>query len=299
VKRPKRGLDTAAIKEAAARLGITVDAVYRRLRQGRTWEEAVSEGPYGHRLRVAILKSASRYIYGEAQQARGQEEHEDFSITLKLLELLREGWSRPGIFDVACGFAVGLGHARYLFRRAERAAFMRREFLSITPDYDYSRVNVPDRDPADGRRHYGNKYASRGLDTAAIKEAAARLGITVAAVYRRLRQGRTWEEAISEGPYGHRLRALAAERVARHDSTANCIPDEDIEAAGGGFGERPTGDDRHHAPNRARAAGYAALPAADRRGAPKRISSPAQAQREKALRAAHRAAAEREIYFGA
>ena len=95
----------------------------------------------------AILDSASRHIYGEAQRARSRDEYENFSISLKLLQLLRDGWATgPSIFDVACGFAVGLCHARYLYRRGERAAFMRKEFLSITPDYDYSRETVPNRD---------------------------------------------------------------------------------------------------------------------------------------------------------
>lgn len=254
---------------------------------------------------VAILESACKYVYGEAQRAHDNEEHEDFSITLKLLELLRDGWaSRPGIFDVACGFAVGLCHSRYLWRRGERAAFMRREFLSITPDYDYSKETLPNRDPADGRRHYGNQYGSRGMHTRAIKEAADGLGITTHSIYTRLRNGWTWERAISETrqraerkPHGHQFRNLAPQKVAQHDSVPSCIPNEDLPRAGERFGDIPNADDRYPASNLTRAAGYAALPLADRRGArKKRISSPAQVRREKLFRAANRATA---TYFGA
>jgi hypothetical protein len=66
---------------------------------------------------LAILESASKHVYDEAQRARTREEREDFAITLKLLGLIRDGWSTgPAIFDVACGYAVGLCHARYLQR---------------------------------------------------------------------------------------------------------------------------------------------------------------------------------------
>ena len=125
---------------------------------------------------LAILDSASRYVSREAKRAYNREEHEDFSITLKLLELLRDGWaSGPGVFDVACGYAVGLPHARYLHKRSERAAFVRREFLQAIPDYDLSREPLPERDPADGRRR--SKGRESRLDTRTIKEAAAKLGI--------------------------------------------------------------------------------------------------------------------------
>jgi hypothetical protein len=109
---------------------------------------------------LALLEHAIDYVYGESQKrARTREEHEDFAITLKLLGLLRDGWSTgPAIFDVACGYAVGLCHARYLYKRAERSALMRLEFLRAIPDYDYSTEIMTDRDPADGRRHYGNQF---------------------------------------------------------------------------------------------------------------------------------------------
>ena len=253
---------------------------------------------------LTLLTHAIDYTYGESQKrARTRQEHEDTEITLRLLGLLRDGWSTgPAIFDVACGYAVGLCHARYLFKRAERAAWMHREFLSITPDYDYSKEPLPDnRDPADGRRHYGNKPGSRGMDTRAITEAAARLGITTYAIYGRLRNGWSWEEATSQTrqppgrkPYGNRLRNLATQRISEDESIPSRYPHEDVEAAGERFGDRPTTYDRHSASSRAGAPDFTARPGTDRRGAPKRLSSPAQARLEARFRAANR-----EVYFGA
>lgn len=110
-----------------------------------------------------LLTDASEYLYRELQKrARTREEHEDGSISLMLLKLLREGWaSGPNIFDLACGLAVGCVHARYMHKRAERAAFERLELLRAIPDYDYSTEAKPGRDPADGRRHFGNQFGCR------------------------------------------------------------------------------------------------------------------------------------------
>jgi hypothetical protein len=197
---------------------------------------------------LALFEHAIDYTYGESQKrARTREEHEDFTITLKLLGLLRDGCATGDLFNLACGYAVGLCHARYLYKRAERSAFMRLEFLRAIPDYDYSTEIMPDRDPADGRRHYGNQF-----------------------------------------------RNLAAQRNAQHDSITSRDPNEDIEAAGKRFGDRPIAYDPHSAPSRAGAPDFTARPVADRRGAPKRISSPAQARLEARFRAANRA-----VYFGA
>ena len=118
---------------------------------------------------LTLLEDAIVYIYREAKLARSCEEHEDFAITLKLLTLLRDGSAGPALFDLACGYAVGLPHATYLYRRAARAAFMRQELFRATPDYDYSTEIVPDDDPTDGRRrYYGNGFrnlAGEALDS--------------------------------------------------------------------------------------------------------------------------------------
>jgi hypothetical protein len=60
---------------------------------------------------------------------------------------------------LACGYAVGLPHAKYLYRRATRAAFMQQELQQTIPDYDASTQTIPDHDPTDGRRrYYGNRF---------------------------------------------------------------------------------------------------------------------------------------------
>jgi hypothetical protein len=144
------------------------------------------------------LDHALVHVWREAQLARTCEEHEDFEIALKLLGLLHRGRSGPGLFNLACALVTGLPHAKYVYRRAERAEFMRLEMLRCVPDYDYSREPKIGLDLADGRRHFGNNFASHGMDTQAIKEAAAKLGINKTAIYGRLRRGWTWEQASSE-----------------------------------------------------------------------------------------------------
>ncbi len=178
---------------------------------------------------VAILDAASRHVSREAKRAYNRDEHEDFSITLKLLELLRDGWASGPVFDVACGYAVGLTHHKYLYKRAERAAFVRREFLRAIPDYDYSREALPERDPTDGRRHYGNQHRLGKRD---------------------------------------RIRNLAAESIARPDTITGRVSNEYQSAKCERPGDRlPVADDRYPVPDLLGAGGHAARPVADRRSA--------------------------------
>jgi hypothetical protein len=250
---------------------------------------------------LTLLTHAIDYTYGESQKrARTRQDHEDFAITLQLLGLLCDGWTAPDLFSLACSYAVGLTHKKYLRRKAERAEFEHLQLLRCIPDYDWSREpRIPDRDPTDGRRHNATDRATdKGR---AIKETAARLGMTKSSIYGRLRNGWSWDEATSQTrqppgrkPYGNRLRNLATQRNAQHDSITSCDPNEDIEAAGERFGDRPTTYDRHPASSLARFADYTTVPVADRRGAPKRLSSPAQERLLERSRAAVRA-----VYFGA
>jgi hypothetical protein len=115
---------------------------------------------------IAILESASIYLHGEAQLARSENEHEDFSVSIKVLALLREGWSEgPGLFDLACGYAIGLPSSKIFYKRAKRAAFQHQQFLRLIPDYDYSNEKPPEHDQTDGRkRFYGNRFTGRLCD---------------------------------------------------------------------------------------------------------------------------------------
>jgi len=121
---------------------------------------------------VAMLESASKYLHLEAQLARSENEYEDFSISIKVLALLREGWSAgPGIFDLACGYAIGLPSSKIFHKRAKRAAFQQQQFLRLIPDYDASRGIVPEHDQTDGRkRFYGNRFTGRlcNMGTSAV-----------------------------------------------------------------------------------------------------------------------------------
>jgi hypothetical protein len=112
---------------------------------------------------TAILESPSIYLHREAQLARSENENEDFSISLRLLALLRDGWSAgPGIFDLACGYAIGLPHSKIFYKRTKRAAFQQQQFLRLIPDYDWSNEMPPKDDPTDGRRlFYGNRFTGR------------------------------------------------------------------------------------------------------------------------------------------
>jgi hypothetical protein len=121
-------------------------------------DESARDGP-------AILESAIFYLHREAQLARSENESEDFTITLRVLELLHGGWEGPGILDVACNYAVGISHAHYLHQREARAAHLHQQFLRLIPDYDYSNEKPPADDPTDGRkRFYGNRYTGRLCD---------------------------------------------------------------------------------------------------------------------------------------
>src|SRR6266852_7900398 len=94
------------------------------------------------------LEHAIDYTYSVSLTlARTREDHEDFSIALRLLSLLRDGWATGDLFNLACAYTGGLCHKKYLRRRAESADFERRELLAIIPEYDVSTEKPIDRDP--------------------------------------------------------------------------------------------------------------------------------------------------------
>ncbi len=119
------------------------------------------------------------HVWREAQLARTCEEHEDFLIALKVLGLLHRGGSGPGLFNLAVTFVTGLPHAKYLYRRAERAEFQRLELLRGIPDYDYSlEPRIPDCDRTDGRRHFGNQFRKKHIIALKIKQIDSLCGST-------------------------------------------------------------------------------------------------------------------------
>jgi hypothetical protein len=115
---------------------------------------------------VLTLEHAIVYVYGESKLARSENEYEDFSISIKVLALLRDGWSAgPGLFDLACGYAIGLPHSKVFYKRTKRAEYQHKQFMRLIPDYDYSNETPPEDDPTDGRRRfYGNRFTGRLCD---------------------------------------------------------------------------------------------------------------------------------------
>jgi hypothetical protein len=114
---------------------------------------------------TASLESAIVYLHREATLARSECEYEDFSISIKVLALIRDGWATgPGLFDLACGYAVGLPHSKVFYKRAKRAAFQRQHLLRLIPDYDASSEMPPEDDPTERRRFYGNRFTGRLCD---------------------------------------------------------------------------------------------------------------------------------------
>jgi hypothetical protein len=241
---------------------------------------------------LLILAGAIRHLHLEAQCARSETEFEDYSITLRLLGLLADGWTGgPGLLNVACAYAVGIPHAKYLRRRAERAEFERLELLRAIPDYDYSREPRLGPDLTDGRRHLGSVHRGDAENARAIKEASARVGIAEKTIYRRIREGWTFEKATSEPSrqgsklYGNQLRNLAGQAIEGDDSISTSGPDANDTPADQRPGDWPAPNRRDFVPSRAGATGQASLLAADRRIPAKSVRSVAQRQQIAGVRA--------------
>lgn len=246
------------------------------------------------------LASAIRYLHLEAQVAQSEQEFEDYSIALRFLGLLADGWDGLGLLNVACAYATGVPHGKFMRRRAEREEFRRMELARAIPDFDYSRLPRLDRDATDGRRHLGNKFASHGMDTQAIKEAAARLGMTEQAIYRRLKYGWPRERALSEPQRqgrklydGTEFCDLARPIGEGDDSIPSSQTLWNITPANQRAGDSSASDRGHPIQARPGPRCPAAVLAIDRRKPPKSVRS--AAQRRHAAVAYHAALA----YFGA
>jgi hypothetical protein len=172
-----------------------------------------------------VLEHAICHVYQQAQLTRSENEHEDFTITLRMLALVCDGWpGGPGLFNLACGYATGLAHGKYMHRRDARSALLHQELLRCIPDYDYSNEMPPEDDPTDGRRqYYGNRFdRSRDLDSSPG----------------------SWPDTSGNGC---------------EDG------DGDYAAAGGRVGDRTNAQDQYSPPSRARATGRPGVADAYRR----------------------------------
>ena len=71
---------------------------------------------------TAFLANVIRYIHGEGQKARTQDEHEDFTVALHILNAIWQGWTEPVL--VAYYYAFGVHPDKYRRKRLERHAHM-------------------------------------------------------------------------------------------------------------------------------------------------------------------------------
>jgi hypothetical protein len=83
---------------------------------------------------VDFLKDVIAYVYGEGQKARTQDEHEDVTITLRILKSILEGWTQPVLAGYM--YAVGVHPDRLRRLRLERHAHLAWELsakFSVSP----------------------------------------------------------------------------------------------------------------------------------------------------------------------
>jgi len=87
--------------------------------------------------RVELLQDAIDYLHSFREDCRTQNEHEDLTISLRLLAVLLRNEARScDPFTLACYLAVGSSPAVYRERRAVRDEFKLKELIGAIPDYD-------------------------------------------------------------------------------------------------------------------------------------------------------------------
>ncbi len=88
--------------------------------------------------RSAILDRVIGHLYFQAQKAACREEHELWSITLRLIGLARRG--DPPSLDWAAYLSVGRSFEKWRRGTQERLAMMAWELAACVPDYDPQEV---------------------------------------------------------------------------------------------------------------------------------------------------------------
>jgi hypothetical protein len=239
----------------------------------------------------ARLNNVIDYVWVEAQEAQTRDQHEDFSITLRLLKCVREGWT-GNLVNMAWCYAVGVSPAKYLTRKAERAAFERDELAKLAaaciPDYDASIGRPPygsakpfkgKRDSPTQRKHYCRRLV---MERITIEHGCLRETLECGHFFMpidrlRLSSFRHCNECLNlETLHGNRLCNLAPTSIAGDDTNPTRGTNEDDATADIRFGNRAGADHGHSSPRSVRAAGLSQLSLTYRRSPPKRISSPAQ-----------------------
>ena len=239
----------------------------------------------------ARLNNVIQYVWVEAQGFQTRDEHEDFSITLRLLECVREGWT-GNLFNMACCYAVGLQPAKYLKRKAERAAFERDELAACIPDYDGSIGRPPygsakpfegKRDSPTQRKHYCRRLVmeritiERGRLRGRLCETLECGHLFMPVDRLRLSSFRRCNECLNlETLHGNQLCNLAPAPIEGDDTNPTRGANEHYAATDIRFRNRAGADHKHSSARSERPAGLSQLSLTYRRSPPKRISSPAK-----------------------
>jgi hypothetical protein len=82
----------------------------------------------------AFLNRVMQRVYQAAQDAGSREEHELFSLSLRLLGEVRKGTEDP--WTVACYAAFGCSFEKWKVRSLERQSMLAWELARCVPDYD-------------------------------------------------------------------------------------------------------------------------------------------------------------------
>src|SRR3974390_1679494 len=86
---------------------------------------------------MILLQDAIGYLPIFREDCLSQSEHEDLTISLRVLSvLLKDEASLCSPFTLACYLAVGSSPAQYRNRRKQRDEFKQRELIGAIPDYD-------------------------------------------------------------------------------------------------------------------------------------------------------------------
>jgi hypothetical protein len=82
----------------------------------------------------AFLNRVVQRVYQAAQRAGSREEHELFSLSLRLLGEVRKGTGNP--WAVACQATFGCSFEKWKVRSLERQSMLAWELARCVPDYD-------------------------------------------------------------------------------------------------------------------------------------------------------------------
>ena len=151
---------------------------------------------------AAFLADVTRYIHGEGQKARTQDEHEDFTVALRILKAIREGWTEP--VNVAYYYTFGLHPDKYRRKRLERHAHLAWQLTAATfsPAKAASKLAKVFRMPAKKviavAQPSTRKHAARGAINAQVEQTSEVRGQSpsIGALPEMFRKSRAQQDAM-------------------------------------------------------------------------------------------------------